>query len=206
MDSIHNDPTNERTSNKENGIQSRNDGSQRGGDQSTAEYVSTNATEHKERSNQHLNIIYDQHCPHRDILKNACELAGWIANITPPTVSPEICKACSRCERPQELNEVTLALAGIKESSEGPGTTLHKVITWFVPQPENCDCPNRVRVMNAWGKERCLQELPTILGWLRESALDNNIPYSEFVISAVVKTILKGGVNGSFHLTSTKKG
>lgn len=90
-----------------------------------------------------------------------------------------------------ELNEITLALAGIKESDSGPGTTLHNLITWFIPQPENCGCPNRVQVMNAWGKERCLEELPTILGWLRESALDNNIPYSEFVIAAVVKTILR---------------
>lgn len=45
--------------------------------------------------------------------------------------------------------------------------------------------------MNAWGKERCLKELPTILSWLRESALDNGYPYSEYVISAVVKNIIK---------------
>jgi len=43
--------------------------------------------------------------------------------------------------------------------------------------------------MNAWGPKRCLEELPTILSWLRESALDNNYPYSEFAISAIVKGI-----------------
>lgn len=126
-------------------------------------------------------------CPHYN--EPYCELATWLANKNIET-TPEICKACNRCKKPQDVNEVTLALAGIKESNEGPGTTLHNLITWFIPQPENCSCPNRVAVMNAWGKERCLQELPTILDWLRESALDNNYPYSEYVIAAVVKTIL----------------
>ena len=48
--------------------------------------------------------------------------------------------------------------------------------------------------MDLWGYERCLQELPTILSWLRESALDNNYPYSEFVIGTVVKQLLKSGL------------
>lgn len=127
-------------------------------------------------------------CPHK--LDDNCGLASWIANKECPT-TPEICQACQRCTKPQDLNEVVLSLAGVKESNTGPGTTLHTLITWFVPQPVGCQCPNRVNVMNSWGKERCLQELPTILSWLRESALDNDIPYSEYVISVVVKNILK---------------
>ena len=109
-------------------------------------------------------------------------------------LSSEDCRACNRCKRPQDVNEVVLSLAGIKQSDEGPGTTLHKIITWFIPKPEGCDCANRVLVMNSFGYQRCLQELPTILSWLRESALDNNIPYSEYVIATVVKNILKHGL------------
>lgn len=127
-------------------------------------------------------------CPH--LLDDNCALASWLADAPKPT-SPEICRACRRCTKPQDINEVTLSLAGIKESSNGPGTTLHNLITWFIPQPEGCSCPNRVAIMNAWGKERCLQELPTILSWLRESAFDNDIPYSEYVISVVLRNILK---------------
>ena len=126
-------------------------------------------------------------CPHYN--DNLCELASWIAD-KPIATTPEICRGCGRCDKPQDINEVTLALAGVKESSSGPGTTLHNLITWFVPQPANCGCPNRVAIMNAWGKERCLQEMPTILSWLRESALENGYPYSEFVISAVLRTVL----------------
>ena len=127
-------------------------------------------------------------CPHLN--NDICELASWLSNKVCIT-TPEECKACSRCSKPQDVNEVTTALAGIEESDEGPGTTLHRIITWFIPQPAGCSCANRVNVMNVWGRDRCLQELPTILSWLRESALDNNYPYSEYVIGAVVKTILK---------------
>ena len=127
-------------------------------------------------------------CPH--LLSNQCALASWLADKECLTTL-EDCKSCERCTKPRDINEVVLSLAGIKESKEGPGTTLHTIITWFIPKPEGCDCPNRVTVMNSWGKDRCLQELPTILSWLRESALDNNIPYSEYVIATVVKNIIK---------------
>lgn len=127
-------------------------------------------------------------CPHLE--DDICGLASWLVD-HPTKTTPEICRACRRCDKPQNINEVTLSLANIEQADEGPGTTLHKLITWFIPQPEGCSCANRVAVMNAWGRERCLAELPTILSWLRESALDNDYPYSEYVISTVVKTILR---------------
>lgn len=119
-----------------------------------------------------------------------CELASWLAD-KPVPVDQLTCLACERTAHPRDLNPVTKALAGIEHSDVGPGTTLENLISWFVRKPPNCSCPDRVDVMNAWGAERCLKELPTILSWLRESALDNNIPYSERVISVVVKTMLK---------------
>lgn len=130
-------------------------------------------------------------CPHLN--NNICELATWLVNEQRET-NEETCKACSLCSKPHDTNEVVLSLAGIEDSDEGPGTTLHKLITWFIPQPKSCGCSNRVKIMNKWGKERCLKELPTILSWLRESALDNNYPYSEYVISTVVKTMLQRGL------------
>jgi hypothetical protein len=130
-------------------------------------------------------------CPHLN--DNLCELASWVAN-KPIETTPEICGACNRCSKPRDINEVVLSLCNIEATEDGPGTKLHKLITWFIPQPKGCDCPNRVKVMDLWGYERCLQELPTILSWLRESALDNNYPYSEFVIGTVVKQLLKSGL------------
>lgn len=44
--------------------------------------------------------------------------------------------------------------------------------------------------MNAWGAEGCRREFKLILAWLRESALDNNYPYSEFLVAAVLRIVL----------------
>lgn len=127
-------------------------------------------------------------CPHLN--DNICELASWIVNKSIET-TPEDCRACQRCSKPMDINEVTTALAGIEQSDEGPGTTLKKLISWFVDQPANCACPSRIAVMNAWGKERCREETRTILSWLRESAYDNDLPYSEYLITTIVKLILR---------------
>lgn len=130
-----------------------------------------------------------ENCPHLE--DEYCKLATWLHPTQQPTsTTPEMCRACNRCDKPRDVNEVVLGLAGIHHSDKGPGTSLHNLITWFIPKPANCDCANRVDVMNAWGYERCQQEFKTILGWLRESALDNNYGYSEFVIAAVLRTVL----------------
>lgn len=122
-------------------------------------------------------------CPHLN--ENVCELATWIAN-KECTVTPEICQACCRTQHPMDINEVVNTLADIQEIGEGPGTTLKKTLEWFVRMPKGCACPDRVVIMDNWGYERCKQEKPTILGWLRESALEAGYPYSEYVISYVV--------------------
>ncbi|GIW60291.1 MAG: hypothetical protein KatS3mg087_1357 [Patescibacteria group bacterium] len=130
-------------------------------------------------------------CPHLSP-ENVCGVASYI--VTPPQpiyTSPETCKACKRTNKPHDINEVTRTLAGIPNTSEGPGTALKEAIEWFIPIPQKCNCIDRVAVMNSWGKERCLKELPTILGWLRESALDNGYPYSEKVIAWVVTKIIE---------------
>jgi hypothetical protein len=126
-------------------------------------------------------------CPHLN--DNICELASWMAN-QPIETTPEKCEACQRCNKPMDVNEITNSLAGIEHRDDGPGTTLARTISWFVRKPQDCNCADRVDLMNSWGKERCQQELPTILSWLRESALDNGYPYSERVIALVLRIIL----------------
>lgn len=74
---------------------------------------------------------------------------------------------------------------------EGPGTGLSRIFSWFVPKPEGCDCPNRAAMMDVWGGPGCLERLPLILSWLRESALDNDYPYNEWIVSSLLKNFLK---------------
>lgn len=128
-------------------------------------------------------------CEHNQ--EEGCEIAYLINNqwVTP---SPEICAGCQRDANPMNINPVTIGLSGIEIKHGGPGTTLHRVITWFIEQPPNCPCPNRRLLMDSWGAEKCLENKKEILGWLRESARINNIKYNEFVLSATLTSILYG--------------
>lgn len=74
--------------------------------------------------------------------------------------------------------------------TQGPGTLLKQWINWFITKPPDCTCDDRAELMNLWGKKKCKEEIRTILGWLRESALDNNIRYNEFVVSCIVKAAI----------------
>lgn len=129
------------------------------------------------------------HCDYLE--EDHCTLATMLADKPIPT-TPEICAGCQRCQNPMDTNEVTLGLAGIKHSDRGVGTTLANIISWFIAKPEGCACPDREQVMNAWGVEGCEKNLSTILAWLRESAQINGHNYSEFMIKAVVVSIIKG--------------
>ena len=127
-------------------------------------------------------------CPH--LTNETCELATWIANKECPT-TPEICQACCRTENPMDINEVVNTLADVQPIGKGPGTTLKKTLDWFVRVPPGCNCMDRVVVMDNWGSDRCEKEKSTILGWLRESALDAGYSYSEYVISHLVNWVIK---------------
>lgn len=139
--------------------------------------------------------------------------------ILPITPTQETCRACSRLGK--GINAITVLenIAQLRDRGEqvpeylfnylkkttlsersgkfvdpltyGPGTNLAKLLSWFVTKPPNCLCDDRAKLMNLWGKDKCLEELPTILGWLRESALDTNTPYSEFVVTHVVKLAIR---------------
>jgi len=151
-------------------------------------------------------------CPH--LIDTTCHA------IEPFPPSQETCRACTRLGRginqisvlaclsykQQEGEPLPLYLINYLEKTQeqaarvtnlsllqnrGPGTILKTLLSWFVTQPPNCACADRAKLMNLWGKEKCLAELPTILGWLRESALDNNVTYSEFVVTCLVKFAIR---------------
>jgi len=130
-------------------------------------------------------------CQHLTI-DNICEITSTLAY--PFVFHPQEndCKACKRCKEPQQINEITKANADVilirngyesLNPRKGTGTRLAYAISWFQITPPNCNCSNRAETMDLWGIDRCIENKTIILGWLRESALNNNIPYSEYVIS-----------------------
>jgi hypothetical protein len=138
-----------------------------------------------------------------DTQLQSCSIVESICNIQHlPTASN--CQACTRCTHPQKVNEVTVGIsiqllqeqgqeyeyllpALSIDTLQGPGTTLKKMLSWFITKPPNCSCSDRAELMDVWGPDKCKENIRTILGWLRESALDNNYPYSEFLIKYMIE-------------------
>jgi hypothetical protein len=130
-------------------------------------------------------------CPH--LINSQCGIASSIAQL-PVIPDPVDCYAC--CRYDNKHNEITKALARAYDPTllpedEGVGTGLAKIFSFFISKPANCPCGDRAEIMNMWGPARCLENIPTILGWLRESALDNGYPYNEFIISSLLKSYLR---------------
>lgn len=138
----------------------------------------------------------------RFIILDQCTATGH--EFTP---REDICRACRNTSRGIGINEVTileaskalqdrnlpvpsyLRITGL-DLEHGPGTNLKRVLSWFVTKPPGCPCDDRAVMMNLWGRKGCYENYSTILSWLRESALDNNIRYSEFVIDKLVKGVI----------------
>lgn len=121
-----------------------------------------------------------------------CQIASAIATLDVVPTAHD-CLGCKRFDKPH--NDVTKHLAQaanpkLSSPERGVGTRLANTISWFIKKPEGCSCGDRAEIMNMWGPDLCLANLSTILHWLRESALDNGYPYSEFVVRSMVKSII----------------
>lgn len=84
---------------------------------------------------------------------------------------------------------------------EGPGTELKKLMSWFnLKDSQGCKCKQRAIQMNAWGPDKCEENMELILEWLREAAKQENVFYSRAAAYVLVKTAittsrLKNGSN-----------
>lgn len=80
----------------------------------------------------------------------------------------------------------------LEENPNGPGTLLTNMIsTLGIKSTPNCSCRRHALEMNEKGNDWCEQNLPTILGWLKEESAKRNLPYIESVASMIVKRAIR---------------
>lgn len=123
-----------------------------------------------------------------------CKKAEQLAGIPVPTYEPS-CIAClaGNANVPRGLAIVELAKHGRSLANteiaptEGPGTELKKLISWFWWPSKRCEqCANRVLKMNKWGAEKCRKRRSLIIRWLHQSADQHGLPFSELAAGAMV--------------------
>jgi hypothetical protein len=80
----------------------------------------------------------------------------------------------------------------LEEDPNGPGTILSNMISSMgIKSTPNCSCRRHAIEMNEKGPDWCEENLPTILGWLREESTKRHLPYIESIASMVVKRAIK---------------
>lgn len=141
---------------------------------------------------------------------NNCQIASDIAQIECPVLESQ-CEYCTnKAEPKQSINPVTVSIAlkytsdiprvinqygsvitqKVPHHNQQPGTELRNLISWFVwsAKVRNCTtCKNREERMNKWGADKCEKNMATIVGWLKESAVEKGYPFSERVAVALIK-------------------
>lgn len=80
----------------------------------------------------------------------------------------------------------------LEEDPNGPGTILTNMIsTMGIKSTPNCSCRRHAIEMNEKGADWCENNMPTILGWLKEESAKRHLPYIESVASLIVSRAIK---------------
>ena len=96
------------------------------------------------------------------------------------------CYRCTRCWR--EVVTDTLPIYATCRGYRGVGHFLSRSLSWFgLRGSENCKCRARARLMDQRGPDWCEENLPEVLGWLREAAEERGLPFVEAVATLFVR-------------------
>lgn len=69
-----------------------------------------------------------------------------------------------------------------------PGDRLKAIFRQLgIDKGKGCRCDEHVNLMNAWGTERCRQEIKTIVDWLGEASRERHLPFSRVAATMLVK-------------------
>lgn len=135
-------------------------------------------------------------------------------------VAEDACKACLACDKPQTLNRVTasigLSVARKCQSGErlaeirsrlgqavtveqpkpapagGPGTELKSLLSKLgFRESKGCGCKSHAREMDHKGTEWCRENVETIVGWLREEAAKQGLPFVDAGARMLIKYAIR---------------
>jgi hypothetical protein len=96
------------------------------------------------------------------------------------------CYRCTRCW--QEVVTDTLPIYATCRGYRGAGHFLSRSLSWFgLRGSKNCKCRARARLMDERGPDWCEENIPEVLGWLREAAEERGLPFVEAIATLFVR-------------------
>ena len=88
---------------------------------------------------------------------------------------------CPRCGFVSKVRGAIRQCRAPVPTTCGPGCQLTKSLAWWrIRDDGTCGCAERAAQMDAWGPDKCEQEIETIMGWLREAS-EKRFPLVPFV-------------------------
>lgn len=143
-----------------------------------------------------------------------CRIAKELSGGYDCFVTLEACTKCSSLPDKHSPNQVTagVAIHNVKDQApekvpdlvkllkplfkisksedlkltDGPGTELKKILSWFAVDTPTCECLSRAHLMNTWGPQGCRNNMDTILLWLEEEAKNRSLPFVKIVAKQLV--------------------
>jgi hypothetical protein len=82
-------------------------------------------------------------------------------------------------------------IPAVAPPTRGAGTELKRILSKIGIRQGGCSCNRRARQMDAYGIEWCEENMPTILGWLREEATRRKLPFVEVAARLVVNAAIR---------------
>lgn len=83
----------------------------------------------------------------------------------------------------------------VEYTPHGVGTELKKILSslGFDPTEEGCQCNHRASIMDRLGIDWCENNLPTILGWLKEEHKRRKslLPWSDIIVRGIVRRAIR---------------
>lgn len=99
------------------------------------------------------------------------------------------CYRCLRCW--QEVTTDTLPIYATCRGYRGAGHFLSRSLSWFgLRGSKNCKCRARAQLMNQRGPDWCEENVPEILGWLREAAEERGLPFVKAIAVRLVRNAI----------------
>ncbi len=99
------------------------------------------------------------------------------------------CYRCSICW--QEVITDTLPIYATCRGYRGAGHFLSRSLSWFgLRGSKNCKCRARARLMDHRGPDWCQENVPEVLGWLREAAEERGLLFIELIAVRLVRNAI----------------
>jgi hypothetical protein len=143
--------------------------------------------------------MVENNCPHLTS-ERQCKLIYDLTGVIYHS-STETCLACTKTDRPQRINLVTISIASrltpereynLELLGTGFGTKLANLFKQLsLSEVRGCECPGHQDILDLWTPEYIRQNIDKVLDWLAKESKRRRIPFLRPITRRILLTLLR---------------